>query len=107
MIRQEFIPVWIDIRSQAWPEVPAITGAEWQLMLDDERQTQSPFFKWFYARTYILSPDGLGLYNLQAGLTRRYQPEPDLYKKMLKDALLKHQGREETRNAAFWRFWRL
>ncbi len=107
LVREEFVPLWVDIRKQSWPDIPAIKNADWELMVDDEREVNQPFFYWFYARTYVLTPDGEGLYNLQAGLTRRYQPEADLYKQMLLESLDKHRSGRFTRDAPAWTFWRL
>jgi len=99
--------VWINIREQAWPEIPAIENADWELLLDDDRDVNHPFFYWFYARTYILTPDGQGVYNLDSGLTRRYQPEADLYLTMLEHSLSKHNASDARDNAPFWAYWRL
>ena len=97
------IPVWIDVREQPWPAVPALAPIEWELLLDDERMVRSALYSNFYVRTYALTEDGERLLNLEEGRARRYTDEPDLYFEMLTNALARdHSG--EGRRPAGWRF---
>jgi hypothetical protein len=101
------VPVWIDIREQPWPEVPAVAGNDWELLLDDERRVHSPLYANFFVRSYIISADGKTLYNLEEGRVRRYTPEPDLYLEMLNNALTRFDSDQGRQKPSPWRLLRL
>lgn len=106
LINQGFVPVWIDIREHAWPEIPAIAGNDWELLLDEEREVNSPLYANFFVRSYVISADGETLFNLEEGRVRRYTPEPDLYLEMLTHALERFDSQEDRSRASVWHLLR-
>jgi hypothetical protein len=103
LIQEELIPVWLDTREHAWPELKAISADEWGLLLDDERKIGNPFYANFFVRSYIITPDERTVLNLGHGLTRRYTPEPDLYQSMITDSLERFRN-DDLGRQSWWRF---
>jgi len=103
LIVDELIPIWLDTREHPWPEIAGIAADEWGLLLDDERMIGNPFYANFFVRSYIITPDEKTVLNLGHGLTRRYTPEPELYRDMIVDSVKRHQEMDWGRQQ-WWRF---
>ena len=103
LIEEELIPIWIDTREHPWPEIKGIAADEWGLLLDDERKIGNPFYANFFVRSYIISPDEKTVLNLGHGLTRRYTPEPELYREMIEESVERHRELDLGRQQ-WWRF---
>lgn len=99
----QLVLLWVNTREQPWPELPAISKDTWSLMLDDEKRIQSPFYRLFFVRTLVVSPNGEDVLNLEHGMTRRYTPEPDLYLQMLRASVSRHKTSDPGPQDA-WRF---
>lgn len=99
----QLVLLWVNTREQPWPELPAISKDTWSLMLGDEKRIQSPFYRLFFVRTLVVSPNGEDVLNLEHGMTRRYTPEPDLYLQMLRASVSRHKTSDPGPQDA-WRF---
>jgi hypothetical protein len=87
LVNQELIPVWINVRTDPWPRLPALRPYEWQLALGPDRRALSVPMRGFFVRSYVVSPDGLVLLNDEEGATRRILADWQLYLDMLQRAL--------------------
>ncbi len=85
-INEHFVPVWINIRKDPWPQVPATRKYEWQLLLSPTRESLSLGARGFFIRSYIISPDEQRLLNDEDGMVRRTLADWQLYLDMLQKA---------------------
>ena len=65
LVNERFVPVWIDIREEPIPDLPAIDRAVEGIELDGRRRVPDGFSKGFFLRSVVLSPDGRELLNPQ------------------------------------------
>lgn len=64
-VNGRFVPVWINIREEPIPDLPAIGPALEGIPLDARRRVPDGFSKGFFLRSLVLSPDGRELLNPQ------------------------------------------
>lgn len=88
-INAHFVPVWINIRKQPWPQVPATRKHEWLLLLSPTREALSPASRGFFIRSYIISSDEQRLLNDDDGMVRRTLADWQLYLSMLQGAVMR------------------
>jgi hypothetical protein len=89
-VNENFVPVWIDIREEGFPEAPALKryGSEWDLCLSPDRTILNPYYRCYLVRSYVLSPDLERLLNEEAGVLGMAMTEiGDEYVAMLRSAL--------------------
>ncbi len=98
LVRERFVPVWIDIRTTPIPDVPALHGS---LVLkrsevDAEGRVSNAWSKGFFVRSIVLAPDGRTLLNSESaywggGNFPFAQTKADDYLPMLSAALARHE----------------
>lgn len=66
-INAGFIPVWVDIRRQAYPDLPALREIASTLQLDERGRVGNLISYHFHVRSYLVSPDLQTLYNPEQG----------------------------------------
>jgi hypothetical protein len=94
MVNEKFVPVWIDIREEAFPDAPALSryGSEWDLCLSPDRTILNPYYRCYLVRSYVLSPDLETLLNEEAGVLGMAMTEiGDDYVAMLRASLEAHR----------------
>jgi hypothetical protein len=65
LVNERFVPVWVNIREQALPDLRALDGALEGITLDERRRVSGGFSRSFFLRSVVLSPDGGTLLNPQ------------------------------------------
>jgi hypothetical protein len=78
-VNANLIPVWVDVRTTAWPQIPVVMKA-WE---------PGPLSHKFLARTIVLSPD-LGEFLNEDG-ARWVHDDPEGYLQMIQQACAKHR----------------
>jgi hypothetical protein len=68
-INRDVVPVWVDVRHEAIPDVPALQNVLFVGKLDEHRRVKDGFNGGFYLRSMVLTPDGARVLN----------PQPDTY----------------------------
>ena len=84
-VNDNLVPVWVNVREQAFPE--HIPTRWWDLLLfaDSDGQIWNPWFLGYYVRSYVVTPDLRGILNDGALTTVTLGSEP--YLVMLEEAL--------------------
>jgi hypothetical protein len=90
-VNEQLVPVWVDIRKDAWPNVAALRPYEWQLVLGPDRRSLSAGARGFFVRSYVLSPDGQRLLNQEEGAARRIVADWQLYLEMLERSVARYR----------------
>jgi len=57
-VNEFFVPVWINVRDNPFPNMPGMEGAAAEFDLGADRRLKGGFSYHFHARTYAVSPDG-------------------------------------------------
>ena len=70
LVNERFLPVWINVRENPFPDVPALAGAAEEFHLGPDRRLKESFSFYFHARTYAVSPDGARLLAMARGTTQ-------------------------------------
>jgi len=70
LVNERFLPVWINVRENPFPDVPAMDGAVEEFHLGPDRRLTGGFSYHFHARTYAVSPDGRRLLAMARGTTQ-------------------------------------
>jgi hypothetical protein len=70
LVNKRFVPVWINVRENPFPDVPAMDGAVEEFHLRTDRRLTGGFSYRFHARTYAVSPDGRRLLAMAKGTTQ-------------------------------------
>ncbi len=70
LVNERFVPVWINVRENPFPDVPAMDGAVAEFKLGPDRRLKESFSYYFHARTYAVSPDGRRLLAMARGTTQ-------------------------------------
>jgi hypothetical protein len=70
LVNERFVPVWINVRENSFPDVPAMDGAVEESHLGADRRLTGGFSYHFHARTYAVSPDGRRLLAMAKGTTQ-------------------------------------
>jgi hypothetical protein len=65
MLNRDVVPVWIDVRHEAIPDVPALANVLFVGHLDENRRITDGFNGGFYLRSMLMTPDGAKLLNRQ------------------------------------------
>lgn len=87
LVNERLIPVWINVRASRWPALPAIDDEDWELALTDDRYVGSPFYYFYFVRSYVIAPDRQRLLNASAGRIGHIGNDADDYLAMLRKAL--------------------
>lgn len=84
LVRQHFVPVWVNVTEQPVPDLPALASVrqEWERMQHDPVTLW--LFRTFQQRTFVLSPDGKTLLHPKGW---KSSDEPDQFLAMLQSAL--------------------
>ncbi|MFA0758711.1 MAG: hypothetical protein KEFWMYNX_002015 [Candidatus Fervidibacter sp.] len=84
LVRQHFVPVWVNVTEQPVPDLPALASVrrEWEQMQHDPVTLW--FFRTFQQRTFVLSPDGKRALHPKGW---KSSDEPDQFVAMLHSAL--------------------
>ncbi len=67
-VNANLIPVWVNVREDAYPNVPSLADRDWVLMIGPGGQVYHPFYYGFLVRSYVLSPDLHTLLNESDGM---------------------------------------
>jgi hypothetical protein len=87
-VNENFVPVWVNIRCEPFPDAPALTSYyTWDLLLDRERRVTSAYYLGYFLRTYVLDADGRTLYDDEDGVLGRISMRPGPYMDMLRASL--------------------
>ena len=70
LVNERFLPVWINVRENPFPDVPALAGAAEEFHLGSDRRLKESFSFYFHVRTYAVSPDGARLLAMARGTTQ-------------------------------------
>ncbi len=62
-IDDHFVPVWINVRTEALPRFPFLDQVLINARVDKENRVVDPFSKGFFVRSVVVSPDGQTLLN--------------------------------------------
>ena len=105
LVNERFVPVWVNIRTDALPATPVLSRVLLRSELDPEGHISDLFSKGFFLRSLVLSPDGEALLNPQAetvgasvatysekGYFAYAQVKPEDYLLMLEGALRGFEG---------------
>ena len=65
LLTERFVPVWLNIRDQALPDLRALDAAIEGITLDERRKVSGGFSQSFFLRSVVLSADGGTLLNPQ------------------------------------------
>jgi hypothetical protein len=93
-VNEHFVPVWVDVREEPFPSAPALVrfGSEWDLLLSPDRQICNPYYRCYFVKTYVLSPDLETLLNEEAGVWGMALTEiGDDYEKMLEASVARYE----------------
>jgi len=63
LLNDEFVPVWINVRTTPLPHLPAMRAALVNARLDDRDFIADLFSQGFFVRSVVVSPDGATLLN--------------------------------------------
>ncbi len=85
-INADFVPVWVDIRRQPYPDMPALRTIAETLALDAEGYVGDLVSYHFHVRSYLVSPDLQTLYNPEQGEAGLPEVGSRAYLAMLQDA---------------------
>jgi hypothetical protein len=66
LINSEFVPVWINVRTQAVPPFPFLDQVLVNGRLDENRRIVDPFSEGFFLRSLVVTADGGTLLNPQS-----------------------------------------
>ena len=93
LVNARFIPVWVNVRADAYPLVPALSDRDWTMWVAPGGVVLNPFYLSFLVRSYVLSPDCRTLLNDQGDMLSTMMESTTLgsndYVPMLEDALRK------------------
>lgn len=67
LINEEFIPVWINIRTTPIPDLACMNEVLDKVRVDSDGLVQGSFSQGFFLRSVVLAPDGETLLNPQPG----------------------------------------
>jgi hypothetical protein len=67
-VNAHLIPVWVNVREDRYPRVPALADRDWVLFTTDDGTVLNLYYRAFLSRTYVLSPDLYTLLNDDDGL---------------------------------------
>jgi hypothetical protein len=65
LVREAFVPLWIDVRTQAIPPLPESEAWLIEGRIDERGRIVDAFSKGYFLRTIVVSPDGARLLNRQ------------------------------------------
>ena len=65
LLRERFVPLWINVRKQALPPLPEVEEFLIEGRLDERRRIVDAFSKGYFVRSVVISPDGQRLLNRQ------------------------------------------
>jgi len=84
LVRQHFVPVWVNVTEQPVPDLPALASVrrEWERIQHDPVTLW--LFRTFQQRTFVLSPDGKTALHPKGW---KSSDEPDHFVAMLQSAL--------------------
>jgi hypothetical protein len=95
-VNERTVPVWVDVRRSAYPDLPALKTAREDLNIDsDGRLSGFPSY-WFHVRSFLITPDGERLLNPEEGSREFPSTKPERFLEMLDVAL----NRATRRSAA-------
>ncbi len=87
MANEELVPVWLDVRTTAVPDVPALAADKLVVSLDADRRVSAGFSRTFLVRSVVTSPDGKVLLNPEDVGGGAPITQGDDYVRMLRGAL--------------------
>ncbi|MHC4830431.1 MAG: hypothetical protein ACYTFT_08760, partial [Planctomycetota bacterium] len=66
-VNEHVVPVWINVREDKLPEIPALSGDAWELTFAGEDETTNPYSYFYYARSVVVTPGLTTLLNDDLG----------------------------------------
>ena len=104
-VNDEFVPVWINVRTTALPRLPFVPDVLVNAKVDADNMVIDPFSKGFFLRTVVLTPDQQTILNrmpstlagsigsaLRDGTQAYAAVDAPDYLSMLVKALHRHRG---------------
>jgi hypothetical protein len=99
-VNDHLVPVWVNVREDRYPRVPALASEDWVLFTTDGGQVLNPYYYGFLARSYVLAPDLYTLLNEEDGVLGRATLWGGDYLHMLERAVGRFDAKKETARAA-------
>ncbi len=90
-INEHLIPVWVDVRADVYPRVPALHDRDGWMFATPGGQVTNLFYLGFLVRSYVLTPDGRTLLNDAEGMLGHAEMGSGGYLRMLRDAHARFQ----------------
>lgn len=100
LVGDEFVPVWVNIRTTPVPDLPCMEEILNGVQLDETRRVAGGWSRKFFLRSVVLASDGVTLLNRQPPATFAYaQVKADDYLRILEESLTRQASlnREESR----------
>lgn len=87
LVREHFVPVWINVRTTPVPDVPALEPKAIKVKLDKDRYVATFLRRGFLVRSIVITPDGQRMLNGETVGDGLPIVEPDEYIAMLRRSL--------------------
>lgn len=86
-VNERTVPVWVDVRREDYPDLPALSAARSDLRIDEEGRLRGFPSYYFHVRSFVVSPDGERLLNPEEGAREFPSTDPQAFLAMLRAAL--------------------
>ena len=63
LLNDQFVPVWINVRTTALPRLPVLKDVLVNAKVDENNRISDTFSKGFFIRSVVLTPDGREILN--------------------------------------------
>ena len=90
-VNRNLVPVWVNVRADKYPNVPALADRDWIMMPTADGQVCNPYYLAYLARAYVLSPDGRTLLNEEDGMFAHGGVDGEPFVDMLRRAMEWHK----------------
>lgn len=90
-VNDKLVPVWIDVRADAYPLIPALHDRDGVMFTTPGGQVLNLYYLSFLARSYVLSPDLRTLLNEADGMLGHADMAGGSYVGMLQRAVARYQ----------------
>ena len=89
--------MWVNVRADAYPSVPALSDRDWVLWTTPGGQVTNVFYLGYLVRSYILTPDARTLLNESDGMLGQSEMGSNGYLPMLQAAVARWKVSERER----------